>query len=74
MAIQKSIDDLTDALVKLGFETDHARLLADEQLKHGIPHVENASFMAIVKTFMTSHDDETTIRQASTPTPAMLKH
>ena len=30
--------------------------------------------MAIVKGFMTSHDDETIIRSASAPTPAMLKH
>lgn len=74
MAIPKTVDDLTDALVKLGFNGDHARLLAEEQLRSGIPHVENASFIKIVRSFMTSHDDDEKIQTASAPTPAMLQH
>ena len=74
MPTEKTVDDLSDALVKLGFNSDHARLLAEEQLRCGIPHVENASFIAIVRSFMTSHDDDEKIQTASAPTPAMLQH
>ena len=72
--MKRTVSDLSDALVQLGFNTDHARKLAEEQLRSDIPHVENASFIAIVKSFMTSHDDTDKIETASEPTPAMLKH
>lgn len=50
-------NELAAKLVGLGFADSHAAALAAEQANRGIPHLETASFMAIVRTFLYSETD-----------------
>ena len=74
LANPKTTEERKVALEQLGFDPERARSLANEQTARGIPHVESSSFIAIVRSLMTSTDDQEKLEIASDPSESMLKN